>query len=34
VDGEWEDDEVLIVRPGEEVSAVFDGRIIAAEKKA
>jgi hypothetical protein len=34
VEGDWKDDEVLVVQPGEEVSVVFDGRIIAAVKKS
>ncbi len=31
VDGEWNEDEFLIVRPGEKVVATYDERVVAVE---
>jgi hypothetical protein len=33
LDGHWDEHEVLLVRPGEEVIAAFDGRIIATRPR-
>lgn len=34
VNGDWREDEVLVVNPGEKVVPVFDGKIIGVEKTA